>query len=138
MKKSDAETLAELDKQCFSVPWSKKSFEEEAENTLAVYFVARDGEMIVGYCGFWRVCGQLQITNVAVLPEFRRRGIASALIEKIIGETNAGESVTLEVRESNEPAIKLYESFGFKQEGVRKNFYRMPRENALIMTRGEQ
>ncbi|MDD6214374.1 MAG: ribosomal protein S18-alanine N-acetyltransferase [Firmicutes bacterium] len=137
MTKADAEELAELDRRCFSVPWSKKSFEEEAENSLAVYFVARDGKMIVAYSGFWRVCGQLQITNVAVLPEFRRKGIASTLVKKIIEEAKDAETITLEVRESNEPAIRLYERFSFKRMGVRKNFYRLPRENALIMTRGE-
>lgn len=135
MKKSDAAELANLDKICFSVPWSEKSFAEEAENTLAEYFVARE-EKIVGYGGIWLVADEGQITNIAVLPEARGRGIASDILKKLI-EAAGGKSIVLEVRESNASAIALYEKHGFEKAGIRKNFYHSPSENAIIMIRGE-
>lgn len=137
MTKEHAPRLAELDKRCFAVPWSEKSFAEEAENPLAVYFVAENEGDIVGYGGVWCVLGEGQITNIAVLPEYRGNGIASRILERIIEACGGIGSITLEVRESNGIAVRLYEKYGFKNVGVRKNFYRSPTENAIIMTRGE-
>lgn len=136
MVKEDAPELASLDKICFSVPWSEKSFADEAENPLAGYFVARKDGKIVAYGGIWLVADEGQITNIAVLPEYRKMGIASALLERLIDY--AGEkSIVLEVRESNLSAISLYEKYEFKKAGVRRNFYHSPTENAIIMIRGE-
>lgn len=137
MRKQDAESLAELDKLCFAVPWSKKSFEEEAENDLAVYFIARENEKIIGYGGVWKVSGEGQITNIAVHPEYRKRKIASAILECIIEECNDTYGIILEVRESNMPAIGLYEKYGFIKAGIRKNFYHSPEENGITMVRGD-
>lgn len=136
MDKSDTAKLAELDSVCFSMPWSEQSFAEEAENELAAYFVAASQNGILGYIGCWRVIDEGHITNVAVAPDFRRNGIASALLERIIHEANENNLVllTLEVRKSNFAAQKLYESFGFKPLGERKAYYHSPREDAVIMT----
>lgn len=136
MTKENAAELAELDKICFRVPWSEKSFYDEAENRLADYFVAKEDGKIVGYGGIWLVADEGQITNIAVLPEYRKMGIASRLLERLI-ECAEGKSIVLEVRESNAAAISLYEKHGFKNAGVRKNFYHSPVENAIIMIRGE-
>lgn len=136
MEKYDAAELAELDKVCFSVPWSEKSFGDEAENALAKYYVAKDNGKIVGYGGIWLVADEGQITNIAVLPDMRRCGVASKLLEKLLDEAK-DMPVVLEVRKSNAAAISLYEKYGFLQIGERKNFYHSPVENAIIMMRGE-
>lgn len=133
--KEDAYELSCLDKLCFSVPWSQKSFEEEAENKLSVYFVARINDKIVGYGGVWKVQGEGQITNIAVHPEYRKNKIGSALLEKIIEECSDEFQIFLEVRESNFAAISLYKKYGFEKIGIRKNFYHSPEENGIIMTR---
>lgn len=137
MAASDAGALARLDARCFSVPWSEQSFNDEAENPIAYYFVAcaGDGE-IIGYAGYWRVGDEADITNIAVAEHMRRRGIASELLERLI-RLARGEGLalmTLEVRKSNAPARALYERFGFKALGERKSYYINPREDAVIMT----
>lgn len=135
MKRSDAHEMAELDKKCFAVPWSEKSFHDEAENLLAVYFVARIDKQIIGYAGFWNVAGEGDITNVAVLPEFRKQGVGSRLIEAVIKRAaELGLSIlTLEVRRSNISAQMLYSKYGFEVIGERKRYYSDNREDALIM-----
>lgn len=136
IRKEDAASLARLDQLCFSVPWSEQSFREEAENSIAVYFLAWEGEMLLGYCGFWEVSGEADITNLAVHPEYRRGGIAKALLECAIREAKKRGLLlmTLEVRVSNAAAIALYEKYGFRRVGERKRYYSNPTENALIMT----
>ena len=133
---ADADNMAGIDKICFAVPWSAQAFYDEAENELAIYFVARDGERLVGYAGFWNVSGEGGITNVAVLPEYRRRGIAASLIGAMIREGKALslDLLTLEVRRSNTAAQELYKKFGFEVIGERKQYYSDNREDALIMT----
>lgn len=133
----DAKELAILDQLCFSVPWSEKSFEEEAKNPLATYFVAKEGDKIVGYGGIWNVSGEGQITNIAVHPGERKKGIASKILEHLISSAKPCEKIFLEVRESNNAAICLYEKYGFKKCGIRKNFYHSPQENGIIMIREE-
>lgn len=135
IKKSDCAELAALDRVCFAVPWSEKSFFEETENPNARYFIARDENKIVGYCGFWRVADEGQVMNIAVLPEYRRRGIAAMLIECMINAAENLEQLVLEVRESNIGAIRLYEKFGFEVAGRRKKFYHSPEEDGLVMIR---
>lgn len=136
MKKTDAAELAALDEACFAVPWSEKSFADEAENALAKYFVAMDDGKIVGYGGIWLVADEGQITNIAVLPTARRCGVASQILDKLLEEAG-NMPVVLEVRKSNDAAISLYEKYGFSKVGERKNFYHSPVENAIIMMRGE-
>jgi len=137
MTKEDSFELSLLDKLCFSVPWSQNSFEEEADNHLATYYVAKVDDRIVGYGGVWKVAGEGQITNIAVHPDFRKKKIASAILKRIIDECTDTFRIILEVRESNVPAICLYEKYGFKKAGIRKNFYHSPDENGITMIRGE-
>lgn len=136
MHKADVDVVAALDKICFSVPWSADSFRAETENEVAVYFVAEEDGRIIGYCGFWQVAGEGHITNVAVLPAYRKQGVGSRLVSEMVRcAKKAGLSLmTLEVRKSNQAAIALYEKFGFSTLGERKNYYRAPVEDALIMT----
>ncbi len=131
----DAAELATVDKLCFAVPWSEQSFREEAENSVARYFVAREDNKIIGYGGVWLVQGEGQISNIAVLPEYRRGKVASKILEKIIEECAEAEQIVLEVRESNNGAIALYEGFGFEACGIRKNFYHSPIESAVVMVK---
>lgn len=136
MTASDTSALARLDSECFSVPWSEKSFSDEAENELARYFVAvSDGET-VGYAGYWQVGGEGDITNIAVAKKMRRQGIASALLQRLIAcaREESVSLLTLEVRRGNAAARSLYAGFGFEEAGERRNYYINPREDALIMT----
>ena len=135
MTDADCIELAELDKKCFSVPWSKQSFLEETKNPLAIYLLAKDNGKILGYCGFWRVSGEVQVTNIAVLPEYRRKGIAKALAEEMLKICTDDEQIVLEVRKSNSAAISLYEQLGFIEAGVRKRFYHDPEEDGITMLR---
>lgn len=127
--------LAELEKLCFSVPWSENMFAGELENSAAVYRVILYEGKPVAYMGMWLVADEGQITNVAVHPDHRRRGLAKELIETFIDIAKREELgiLTLEVRASNQSAINLYKSFGFYQVGLRKNYYE-GKEDALLMT----
>lgn len=128
--------IKKIDDLCFESPWSLKSFESELTNPLAVYFVALCDEEVVGYCGYWWVFDEGQITNIAVHPDFRRNKIASALIEKMVEKCSKTDvySLTLEVRKSNAPAISLYEKYGFKRVGLRPKYYDN-KEDAVLMTK---
>ena len=132
---TDAKELALLDKECFSVPWSEDSFYKEATNPLAEYIIARIDDKIVGYAGFWSVSGEGQITNIAVLKEYRRNKIAYKMISSLIERAKELklETLSLEVRESNIAAINLYLGMDFKKVGTRKNYYKNPIENAVLM-----
>ncbi len=136
MNNGDIKSLAELDKLCFSVPWSEQAFADEAENKLANYLVAEKSGEVIGYIGYWKVIDEGHITNVAVSPDNRRQKVASKLLESIIKSAyNDGlVLLTLEVRRSNIAAKNLYESYGFVSLGERKNYYHNPTEDALIMT----
>ena len=131
----DCRELAELDKSCFSTPWSEQSFLEETKNSLATYLLAKADGKIVGYCGFWRVSGEAQVTNIAVLPEYRRQKIAQNLVKKMLEFCKEDEQIVLEVRESNFAAILLYEKLGFRKAGIRKRFYHDPIEDGITMLR---
>ena len=127
--------VAELEKRCFSDPWSEKSVASELENELALWLVALEGETLAGYVGSQTVMGETDMMNIAVTPGFRRQGIARELIQALIRELKEWEShsLTLEVRASNAPARGLYESLGFAQAGRRPGYYRNPKEDALIL-----
>jgi len=128
--------LAELEKLCFSEPWSEKALLEETDNPAAFFVVAVEGDEILGYGGMHTVLGESYIDNIAVFPQYRGRGagraVTRALIEK--AKENDGVFITLEVRASNIPAITLYGTLGFETAGVRKRFYTDPEEDGLIMT----
>lgn len=133
MDKNHISKVAELERLCFSTPWSEKALEEELQNPHAVFLVAEDG---AGYVGCHFVCGDGAITNVAVHPDFRRKGIAKALLSALEDEGRkiGADTISLEVRKSNLSAIKLYEKMGYTVVGERPNFYTKPTENAILMT----
>ncbi len=133
--KSDAKELSRLDEKCFSSPWSESSFLSEASNPLAQYVIAKTDEKIIGYAGFWQVVDEGQITNIAVLEEYRRRKVAQQMLEILMEKARKMQIsvLSLEVRESNLPAINLYEKFDFKKVGIRKDYYKNPTENAVLM-----
>lgn len=136
MKTEHISRIAELEKQCFSQPWSEKSLAEELENENSYFLVAVCDE-IAGYIGVQEICGEAYITNVAVFENYRKQGIGRALLKAACkgAESRKCEFITLEVRESNSSAIVLYESEGFEIAGIRKNFYSDPTENGLIYTK---
>lgn len=127
--------LAEIEQLCFSDPWSSNAFEYELTNPLSVWLVALDGELVVGYVGSQTVLDESDIMNVATRPEYRRNGISTHLITALISvlKEKKVRSLSLEVRKSNEPAILLYTKLGFLQVGLRPNYYRHPKEDAIIM-----
>ena len=127
--------IALLEQVCFSDPWSERSITAEISNPLSKWFVAVEGDTVVGYIGSQTVLGESDMMNVAVSPEFRGRGIGEKLVQTLIDwlKDNQVYRLTLEVRVSNEPAIKLYEKLGFTQIGRRPNYYHHPKEDAYIM-----
>ena len=127
--------IAELEKICFSDPWSERSIASELDNQLAFWLVAVEGESVAGYIGSQTVIDETDMMNVAVHPDFRRKGIAEALVNTLVNNLKkmGSRCLTLEVRASNAPAIALYEKLGFAEIGRRKNYYRNPREDALIL-----
>lgn len=127
--------VAELEKICFSTPWSEKSIASELNNELALWLVAEDGGAVVGYVGSQTVFPETDMMNIAVVPQRRREGIAEVLVDALIQELKriGSNSLTLEVRASNTPAIALYQKMGFHEVGRRPNYYRNPREDALIL-----
>jgi len=135
MNASHVGQIAELEKICFSDPWSERSIASELDNKLAYWLVALEEETVAGYIGSQTVMDETDMMNVAVHPDFRRKGIAEALINTLIGSLKemGSHCLTLEVRASNLPAIALYEKLGFSEIGRRKNYYRNPREDALIL-----
>ena len=137
MKKEDIPYLAELERENFSVAWSEKSFEEELENSNARFYTARLGGVLVGYIGAINVCGEVSICNIAVEENLRNRGIGGSLLRQIeeISKFERAEFITLEVRESNLTAKRLYEKNGYKEVGLRKGFYQKPKEDAVLMTK---
>ncbi len=137
MAEEHISALAQLERECFSDPWSEKALAEELSNPNAVFRVALiDGE-VAGYVGMLHVLDEGDICNVAVFDRFRRKGVASALIQHLVdyGVENQLSFITLEVRESNIGAQKFYETMGFETIGVRKNFYDNPKEHAILMNK---
>ena len=129
--------VAELERICFSVPWSRNMLAEELDNLLSAFLVALDdNDRVVGYAGLQVVLDEGYITNVAVRPECRRMGVASQLLQVFLNFAKANKLafLTLEVRASNYDAIALYGSRGFRSVGRRKNYYEHPKEDAIIMT----
>jgi len=127
--------IAELEKLCFSDPWSANSITSELNNPLSLWVVAMDGNDLVGYVGSQTVLGWADMMNLAVAPGHRRKGIGEDLVNQLILRLQKNEvsCLTLEVRASNVPAITLYEKLGFCEVGRRPNYYHNPKEDALIL-----
>lgn len=135
MEQQDILQLADLERLCFSDPWSISAFEYELKNPLSLWLVAVESDRVLGYVGSQTVMPESDIMNIAVLPEFRKQGIGEKLILMLMDELRQAwaTSISLEVRVSNAPAISLYEKLGFSQIGRRPGYYRHPREDALIL-----
>ncbi|MDO4380339.1 MAG: ribosomal protein S18-alanine N-acetyltransferase [Clostridia bacterium] len=137
MTLDDVSAVAELEKECFSAPWSEASLSESLLNGNSVFLCAKEGKKTVGYIGTSVVFDEAYVSDIAVSKSERRKGVGEKLLvecEKICREKNCS-FLSLEVRKSNFAAIALYEKCGFVLVGERKNFYSEPRENALIMTK---
>ena len=135
LSEENAAAGAEIEKLCFSHPWSEATVCSEIKSGFSDFFGAFEEEKLAGYIGGRTIAGETEIFNVAVSPEFRRKGIAKALIEKFIETVREKETqvIFLEVRTSNLSAISLYEKSGFVFCGIRKDYYTDPKENALLM-----
>lgn len=135
MKPQHVGQVAQLEKTCFADPWSENAVRSELDNPLSVWIVATDENRVTGYVGSQAVLGEADMMNIAVAPDYRRKGIAEGLISALTAELKQQEvhCLTLEVRVSNVPAISLYSKLGFCQVGRRPNYYSKPKEDALIL-----
>ena len=133
MNSQHLDGVVNIEKICFVHPWLRDDLEQQLNLDTSHFAVATLDGNVVGYMGLQIFSGEGYVTTVAVWPEYRRQGIAKMLIEKQL--QNDMSFITLEVRESNLPAIKLYESCGFENVGIRPKFYSNPTENAIIMTK---
>ncbi len=135
MTEADLTSVVEIEKMCFSAPWTKQSFSDGMDSIYQKYFVALSGEKTVGYIVLFHIFEEGEVLNLATLPTERNKGIASKLLEygfdllKDLGVSR----VTLEVRESNMPAKNLYSKYGFSPISVRKNYYTFPLEDGIVM-----
>jgi [ribosomal protein S18]-alanine N-acetyltransferase len=134
----DLDGILAVDAATFDRPWTRAMYEWEwTHSDVARFYVARSAGAVVAYCAGWIIFDELHVNNLAVDPPWRRRGVASALLTFVL-EAAAAEGAsraTLEVRRSNEPALRLYERFGFAYAGVRTAYYRQPVEDALVLWR---
>lgn len=134
MQEQDIPQVAEIEAKVFSMPWSKQGFADALKQDT-IFVTAKQGGKILGYCGMYCSFEEGEITNVAVLPEAQKQGIGEKIIAGLL-QAARQQNITriiLEVRVSNNPAIHLYEDFGFQKVGIRKGFYEKPREDAAIM-----
>ena len=134
--KEDIPAIAVLEQLCFSVPWSEKALGETIASPHARLFCAVLDGTVIAYGGCYLLGDDADITNIATHPDFRRRGAAAAVLQALTAcaEEAGMQAIHLEVRASNAPAIALYEHFGFSVDGIRKNYYKNPTENAILMT----
>lgn len=135
MTEEDLERVMELERKVFTCPWTRGMYLRELQKKESCYLTVRDSEAIVAYGGVLLLLEEAHVMTMAVMEEYRRRGIATRLLLELIKEAEAmgARFVTLEVRVSNTPAIELYRKFGFQIMGERKNYYMDNFENALIM-----
>lgn len=135
MNSTHVSEVAELEKMCFSAPWSEKSVASELENPLSLWLVATEQDRVLGYVGSQTVLGESDMMNLAVAPAARCKGIGRQLVEALAEalQKNGSHCLTLEVRQSNLPAQKLYGALGFQQIGRRPGYYSNPKEDALIL-----
>lgn len=135
MNQNDVPAIAELERQCFTDPWSENSIASEVDNPLSYWLVAEDDGRIAGYVGSQSVLDTADMMNLAVSPDYRRQGIGQALVNALADHLRQKNVIALllEVRVSNEPAIALYQKLGFVQVGRRPRYYHNPREDALIL-----
>ena len=135
MNESHVAQIAELENTCFSLPWSERSIRSELTNPLSLWIVAVEDGVVAGYVGSQTVLGESDMMNLAVHPDHRRLGVGRSLVCELIKQLKEQGSrlLVLEVRASNEPAVRLYEQLGFSRIGRRPNYYSNPKEDALIL-----
>lgn len=135
MDAKDIDAVVSIEDESFSVPWTKEAFTQEMLNDKAHYLVMEEDDRIIGYGGFWQILDEGHFTNLAITPEYRNRGLGKKLIEAMLNYARTLNivKVTLEVRQSNENALKAYKSLGFNIEGKRSRYYTNPVEDAMIM-----
>lgn len=135
MEPGDIPQVVEIEKNTFSVPWSESSFTDTLNREDTLYLVAEEEGEILGYCGLWQSLYEGEIPNVAVKEGYRRRGVGKALLQALFleGEKRGITAYTLEVRQGNTAALRLYEKLGFEAAGIRPGFYTKPKEDAVIM-----
>ena len=133
---ADIPTIAVLEKLCFSLPWSETALSDTLHSPHAKLFCAEMNDTVMAYGGVYLLGEDADITNIATHPDHRRHGAASAVLRSLIAfvKEHGGRFLHLEVRASNSAAIALYEQFGFSVDGIRKNYYKNPTENAILMT----
>ena len=131
----DAEAVANIERESFPTPWSREDFWREASNDFACYIVALDDMEIIGFAGCWISFEEAQVTNIALTSAQRGRGLGKVLMAKLMraAAERGAERMTLEVRPSNTPALRLYEGLGFAAIGVRKKYYQDNDEDAILM-----
>ena len=135
LKEHEIPEISEIERECFSHPWSEQSLRESFENPDVYFFTAREDGRIIGYISAEIILDEGYIMNIAVIPGFRGRGVGKALVRHLIRHfENDLKFITLEVRTSNVAAISLYEKLGFEYVGTRKSYYRNPTEDALLLT----
>ncbi|MCI8649577.1 MAG: ribosomal protein S18-alanine N-acetyltransferase [Anaerotruncus sp.] len=136
MVASDIPAVAALERACFSQPWSERVLEGEMKNPNSIFFVAEETEL-VGYIGMQHILDEGYLANVAVDSAYRRSGVGTALLQRLLAFAQQEKLafITLEVRQSNQPAIRFYQKYGFEVVGRRRNFYESPTEDALLMTK---
>ncbi len=137
MTVADVKYAAEIEKLCFVHPWSEQSIKDEMAKENSVFLMAFDSEAPIGYVGLSVVFDEGYMGNLAVIENYRRKGIGKALMNELINECIKLDLAfaTLEVRSSNTPAVKLYQSLGFNEVGRRKNYYKEPLEDAILLTK---
>ncbi|HKL79415.1 MAG TPA: ribosomal protein S18-alanine N-acetyltransferase [Mobilitalea sp.] len=135
MKEADLASICAIENETFSAPWSEEDFFKSFHDENNSYLVTEEDGKIVGYCGYWGIAGEGNIYNVAVKKEYRRQGVGFLMLCQLIKQARERgiTSCTLEVRQSNEAAIRLYERLGFESVGIRRGFYTKPPEDAVIM-----
>jgi ribosomal-protein-alanine N-acetyltransferase len=138
MKEEDLSAVRTIEALCFSNPWSDNTFRGEIQNTSVSFpmvVVRRPGDAVVAYIIFWQIRDDVQVNNVAVHPDYRGLGLGEAMMRYAIAKVrDAGATfMTLEVRQSNTPAVMLYRKLGFEIMGTRKNYYTKPDEDAFVM-----
>lgn len=139
MRAEDVDAVEQLEQEIFSQPWSREGFLEAIRLENTVFLVAEEAGQILGYIGMYFSVDEGEITNVAVDAGARRRGVGNRMLVQMIQEAQkrAVRKIVLEVRVSNQSAIRLYERNGFRTLGIRKGFYELPKEDAYIMCCGQ-
>ena len=137
----EIDEMLAVEREAFTNPWTREMYLAECANPdVSHFFLARDlSGRLVGFCAFWRILDELHINNLAVLPDYRRQGIGSALLDRVLaeGQRLGAAHATLEVRQSNDAAVQLYERWGFRVAGVRRHYYTKPDEDALLLWRDQ-